>query len=76
MLEIKKGIVAKVVRAPNSQKLSEYVSLKTGESLPIMLETTAAVYPGMSGGAVVNSNGQMIGLVTRLVTCRTTISEF
>lgn len=32
-----------------------------------MLETTAAVHPGSSGGAVVNSNGHMIGLVTRYV---------
>lgn len=30
-----------------------------------MLETTAAVHPGGSGGAVVNSEGHMIGLVTR-----------
>lgn len=30
-----------------------------------MLETTAAVHPGGSGGAVVNLDGHMIGLVTR-----------
>ncbi|XP_052202862.1 glyoxysomal processing protease, glyoxysomal isoform X2 [Diospyros lotus] len=32
--------------------------------IPAMLETTAAVHPGGSGGAVVNSDGLMIGLVT------------
>ncbi|KAL3851336.1 hypothetical protein ACJIZ3_013218 [Penstemon smallii] len=34
------------------------------EQFPAMLQTTAAVHPGSSGGAVVNSNGCMIGLVT------------
>lgn len=29
-----------------------------------MLETTASVHPGGSGGAVVNADGHMIGLVT------------
>ncbi|PKA46691.1 Glyoxysomal processing protease, glyoxysomal [Apostasia shenzhenica] len=33
-------------------------------SLPVMLQTTAAVHPGASGGAVINSDGHMIGLVT------------
>lgn len=43
-------------------------SYHQGDSLkyfPAMLETTAAVHPGGSGGAVVNSEGHMIGLVTR-----------
>lgn len=35
------------------------------EDCPAMLETTAAVHPGASGGAVVNSEGHMIGLITR-----------
>lgn len=35
------------------------------EDFPAMLETTAAVHPGGSGGAVVNSEGHMIGLITR-----------
>ncbi|KAG8385530.1 hypothetical protein BUALT_Bualt03G0054800 [Buddleja alternifolia] len=43
------GVIAKVIEAKRS---------------PAMLETTAAVHPGSSGGAVVNSNGHMIGLVT------------
>lgn len=33
--------------------------------LPVMLETTATVHPGASGGVVVNLDGHMIGLVTR-----------
>lgn len=45
-------MVAKVVKAAQGH-------------VPVMLETTAAVHPGGSGGAVVNSSGHMIGLVTR-----------
>ncbi|KAL7618680.1 hypothetical protein Lser_V15G04365 [Lactuca serriola] len=46
------GVVAKVV--------------KTGGDgdIPAMIETTAAVHPGGSGGAILNSNGHMISLVT------------
>ncbi|RWW65986.1 hypothetical protein BHE74_00026680 [Ensete ventricosum] len=33
-------------------------------SVPVMLQTTAAVHPGASGGAVVDSDGHMIGLIT------------
>ncbi|EXC18086.1 Glyoxysomal processing protease [Morus notabilis] len=58
------GVVAKVVEAnlPFSYRLSEPGN--TEGHFPVMLETTAAVHPGGSGGAVVNSNGHMIGLVT------------
>lgn len=58
-------MVAKVVEAnlPFSYRLSEPGN--TEGHFPVMLETTAAVHPGGSGGAVVNSNGHMIGLVTR-----------
>nr|XP_048332584.1 glyoxysomal processing protease, glyoxysomal isoform X5 [Ziziphus jujuba var. spinosa] len=58
------GVVAKVVKAkiPFSYQLGKVGS--TQEHLPVMLETTAAVHPGGSGGAVVNLNGHMIGLVT------------
>lgn len=58
-------MVAKVVQAkfPLTYKLSQ--PGKTQENFPVMLETTAAVHPGGSGGAVVNLNGCMIGLVTR-----------
>lgn len=58
-------MVAKVVKAkiPLSYQLSQLGS--TQGHFPVMLETTAAIHPGGSGGAVVNSNGHMIGLVTR-----------
>lgn len=57
------GVVAKVVKA---EIPSYYKSLLPGVSqFPAMLETTAAVNPGGSGGAVVNSDGRLIGLVTR-----------
>ncbi|KAL6992534.1 hypothetical protein U1Q18_010644, partial [Sarracenia purpurea var. burkii] len=60
------GVVAKVVEA---KKPPHYGTSEQGTELkyfPAMLETTAAVHPGGSGGAVVNSDGHMIGLVTRL----------
>ncbi|VFQ58873.1 unnamed protein product [Cuscuta campestris] len=54
------GVIAKVVEAKRSLNHQT-----TQESyFPAMLETTAAVHPGGSGGAVVNSDGFMIGLVT------------
>lgn len=57
------GVVAKVV---NAEMPLYYKSLLPDHlELPAMLETTASVHPGGSGGAVVNSNGHMIGLVTR-----------
>lgn len=57
------GVVSKVVKA----KLpSNYQSiLQGGPEYPVMLETTAAIHPGGSGGAVINQEGHMIGLVTR-----------
>ncbi|XP_024982804.1 glyoxysomal processing protease, glyoxysomal isoform X2 [Cynara cardunculus var. scolymus] len=52
------GVVAKVVKVRRS--IGE-----TGQGdLPVMIETTAAVHPGGSGGAILNSNGHMISLVT------------
>lgn len=36
--------------------------------LAVVLVTTASVHPGASGGAIVNSDGHMIGLVTRYLT--------
>jgi len=61
------GVVAKVVEAKTPQS---YLSIQTEymhnrEYFPAMLETTAAIHPGASGGAVINSDGHMIGLVTR-----------
>lgn len=52
------GVVAKVVKARRS--MAESVQ----GDLPAMIETTAAVHPGGSGGAILNSNGHMISLVT------------
>lgn len=58
------GVVAKVVKA---KRVVPHLSMsdenQAGE-VPVMLETTASVHPGGSGGAVVNSSGHMIGLVT------------
>ncbi|KAM1004844.1 hypothetical protein EV1_004906 [Malus domestica] len=56
------GVVAKVLKSkfPHSYQTNR----STQGDLPAMLETTAAVHPGGSGGAVVNSEGHMIGLVT------------
>uniref|UniRef100_A0A2P2KDB6 Glyoxysomal processing protease glyoxysomal-like isoform X3 n=1 Tax=Rhizophora mucronata TaxID=61149 RepID=A0A2P2KDB6_RHIMU len=57
------GVVAKIVKAKASLCRQ---SIEGGDMhVPAMLETTAAVYPGGSGGAVINSEGLMIGLVTR-----------
>lgn len=36
--------------------------------MPVMLQTTAAVHPGASGGVLVNSHGRMVGLITRYMT--------
>ncbi|XVF25773.1 hypothetical protein REPUB_Repub13aG0242400 [Reevesia pubescens] len=56
------GVVAKVVKADMPLY---YKSVLPGDSqFPAMLETTASVHPGGSGGAVVNSDGCLIGLVT------------
>ncbi|XP_078428627.1 protease-like protein isoform X2 [Wolffia australiana] len=55
------GVVTKVVTSKST--LLEYQS--GDEALPVMLQTTAAVYPGMSGGAIINAvNGRMIALIT------------
>ncbi|KAL5774430.1 hypothetical protein ACOSP7_011987 [Xanthoceras sorbifolium] len=56
------GVVSKVVKATLP---SYYQSILQEDSgYPVMLETTAAIHPGGSGGAVVNLDGHMIGLVT------------
>lgn len=60
------GVVSNVVRLPGTRNVEEAGIVKAAKrSLPAMLQTTAAVYPGASGGAVVNSAGRMIGLITR-----------
>lgn len=53
------GVVARVVNTRKSRMSDE-----VGSVYPAMLETTAAVHPGGSGGVVVNAQGRMIGLVT------------
>jgi len=60
-------VVAKVVEAktPQSYLSIQPEHLHNREFFPAMLETTAAIHPGASGGAVINSDGHMIGLVTR-----------
>lgn len=60
------GVVAKVVEAktPQSYHSNQREHMHTHDHFPAMLETTAAVHPGASGGAVINSDGHMIGLVT------------
>ncbi|XP_031278959.1 glyoxysomal processing protease, glyoxysomal [Pistacia vera] len=56
------GVVAKVVKVKSSPYCQSILQGDSG--CPVMLETTAAVHPGGSGGAVVNLDGHMIGLVT------------
>lgn len=51
------------IRGAGHLQKSGLVGTEEGE-IPVMLQTTAAVHPGASGGAVVNSDGRMIGLVT------------
>ncbi|KAI3994776.1 hypothetical protein MKX01_037327 [Papaver californicum] len=59
------GVVARVVKAQKSLHSNGRGLQESAESdYPAMLETTAAVHPGGSGGAVINSEGHMIGLVT------------
>lgn len=59
------GVVARVVKAGSSPFFTGLRSKEGKASKAAMLQTTAAVHPGGSGGAVVNGEGRMIGLVTR-----------
>ncbi|XP_038711913.1 glyoxysomal processing protease, glyoxysomal isoform X2 [Tripterygium wilfordii] len=56
------GVIAKIVKA--EMPLYDRHILPAETLFPAMIETTAAVHPGSSGGAVVNSAGHMIGLIT------------
>ncbi|CAL9080392.1 unnamed protein product [Musa textilis] len=59
------GVVSHVVRVPEPLHIEKSGIVKTEKrSVPVMLQTTAAVHPGASGGAVVDSDGHMIGLIT------------
>lgn len=61
---ISSGVVTKVVKANIPHSYPANQEGNTQGHFPVMLQTTAAVHPGGSGGAVVNSDGHMIGLVT------------
>ncbi|KAI5447970.1 glyoxysomal processing protease, glyoxysomal [Lathyrus oleraceus] len=63
---VSSGVVAKVVEAKTPQSYHSILPehMHTRVHFPAMLETTAAIHPGASGGAVINSDGHMIGLVT------------
>uniref|UniRef100_A0A452ZFV3 Uncharacterized protein n=1 Tax=Aegilops tauschii subsp. strangulata TaxID=200361 RepID=A0A452ZFV3_AEGTS len=59
------GVVSKVVQIPSAQHSHLPSNVQTDNmDLPVMLQTTAAVHPGSSGGVIVNSHGRMVGLIT------------
>ncbi|KAJ4981908.1 hypothetical protein NE237_032745 [Protea cynaroides] len=59
------GVVSQVVEVQVPLYFNGGSPQKNGSNiLPLMLETTAAVHPGGSGGPVLNSDGHIIGLVT------------
>ncbi|KAG1347401.1 putative serine/threonine-protein kinase 4 [Cocos nucifera] len=63
---VSSGVVANAVKIPGPMHLHGSSKMEAEiKYIPVMLQTTAAVHPGASGGAVVNSDGHMIGLVTR-----------
>lgn len=57
-----RGVISKIVDVKNNlhQKSSVHLDVQA----PAMLETTAAVHAGGSGGAIVDLNGNMVALVT------------
>ncbi|RLM99777.1 glyoxysomal processing protease, glyoxysomal isoform X1 [Panicum miliaceum] len=59
------GVVSKVVQIPSIQ-LSHLSGTVEADNMdmPVMLQTTAAVHPGASGGVLVNSHGLMVGIIT------------
>jgi len=59
------GVVSKVVQIPSTQ-LSGTVEADNMD-MPVMLQTTAAVHPGASGGILVNPHGLMVGIITRYI---------
>lgn len=61
---VSSGVVAQVVKSGIALASPRSLVDNVCGELPAMIQTTAAVHPGSSGGAVVNSTGSMIGLVT------------
>jgi S1-C subfamily serine protease len=60
------GVVSKVVQIPSTQLLQSSGTVEADNmDVPVMLQTTAAVHPGASGGILINSQGLMVGIVTR-----------
>ncbi|TVU20037.1 hypothetical protein EJB05_36224, partial [Eragrostis curvula] len=59
------GVVSKVVKIPSAPNSHLAGTMEAGSmDIPVMLQTTAAVHPGASGGVLINSHGLMVGLVT------------
>ncbi|CAL4908903.1 unnamed protein product [Urochloa decumbens] len=59
------GVVSKVVQIPSTQLSHPSDTVEADNmGMPVMLQTTAAVHPGASGGLLVNSHGRMVGIVT------------
>ncbi|KAJ3698861.1 hypothetical protein LUZ61_002566 [Rhynchospora tenuis] len=59
------GIISNIFTIPGPLYASETsVETQNCSGIPVMLQTTAAVHPGASGGAVVNSDGRLVGLIT------------
>ncbi|AQK86998.1 Glyoxysomal processing protease glyoxysomal [Zea mays] len=60
------GVVSKVVQIPANQ-LSHLARAEADNmDIPVMLQTTAAVHPGASGGVLVNTHGLMVGIITSM----------
>ncbi|CAL4894242.1 unnamed protein product [Urochloa decumbens] len=59
------GVVSKVVQIPSTQLSHPSGNVEADNlDIPVMLQTTAAVHPGASGGVLINSHGLMVGIVT------------
>ncbi|CAA7409128.1 unnamed protein product [Spirodela intermedia] len=62
---VSSGVVTKIVESQLPYSVNQEGEHRSKhESVPVMLQTTAAVYPGMSGGAVISLDGRMAGLIT------------
>jgi len=61
------GVVSKVVQIPSAQLSHLSGTEAHNMDMPVMLQTTAAVHPGASGGILVNRHGLMVGIITRYI---------